>query len=120
MYLPAVNDAEALALIIHTLARAATDAYYQELLGTSVSVLLSTHTSVLAFSDCSSAIRRTLQALYPLGPAVGHLQHGNLLLGIRAQASIARHATTLAWTPSHPERTKAPHDWTEHDQGITS
>jgi hypothetical protein len=39
VYLPAVHD-EALALIISTPARAATDAYYQELLGTSMSALL--------------------------------------------------------------------------------
>jgi hypothetical protein len=44
VYLPAVHDADALALIIRTPARAATDAYYQELLGTSLSILLSEHT----------------------------------------------------------------------------
>ncbi len=49
VYLPAVHDAEALALIIRTPARAATDASYQGLLGTGVSILLSEHTSVLAF-----------------------------------------------------------------------
>ncbi len=45
-------------------------------LGTAISTLLSKYTPIVAFSDCSSAIRRTQQALYPLGPAVGHLQHG--------------------------------------------
>ncbi len=58
VYLPAVYDAEALALIIRTPVRAAIDAYYQELLGTSMSILLLEHTTVLAFSDCSSAICR--------------------------------------------------------------
>ena len=83
---------------------------------------------------CPSSCRNTLQSLLfqiallrfathirhytPLGPAMGHLQHGTLLLGICAKASKTRHTTTLAWTPSHLERTKAPHEWTEHDRGI--
>jgi hypothetical protein len=88
------------------LTHAITDAYYQELLGTTISMLLSRHTPLQAFSDCSSAIRRTQQALYPLGPAVGHLQHGDLLLGVRAIATQTCYPTTLKWTPSQPERSK--------------
>jgi hypothetical protein len=106
------------ALVVHTPARLATDAYYQELLGTSISMLLSKHTPLVAFSDCTSAIRRTQQALYPLGPAVGHLQHGTLLLGIRQLASQPRCPSTLAWTPSHPERSKSQLAWSADDWGI--
>ena len=68
VYLPSTRDAGALALLIQTPTRAVTDAYYQELLGTTISMLLSIHTPLRAFSDCSSAIRRTQQALYSLGP----------------------------------------------------
>ena len=118
VYLPATDDQDAIALVIRTHASNSTDAYYQELLGTSVTTLLSTCTPLLAFSDCSSAIRRTQQALYALGPAIGHLQHGSLLLGIRALASKFRHPSTLAWVPSHPERTKDQRQWTDADWGI--
>ncbi len=118
MYLPAVNATGPLALVINTPASSTADAYYQELLGTSVSILLSTCTPLLAFSDCSSAIRRTQQAFYALGPAIGHLQHGSLLLGIRSLASHFRHPISLAWTPSHPERSKDQQQWTEADWGI--
>jgi hypothetical protein len=79
---PPLGGSPSLALLIRTPKHLATDAYYQELLGTSVSVLLSQATPTLAFSDCSSAIKRTHHALDTLGPAVGHLQHGTLLLGI--------------------------------------
>jgi hypothetical protein len=95
VYLPPSQGKEALALIVRTPSQVATDAYYQELLGTTISMLLSRHTPLLAFSDCSSAIRRTQQALYTLGPAVGHLQHGTLLQGLRLIASQERQPTTL-------------------------
>jgi hypothetical protein len=104
--------------VVTTPPKTATNAYYQELLGTTISVLLSQHTPLQAFSDCSSAIRRTHQALYSLGPAVGHLQHGTLLLGIRDIASRSRHPTSLHWTPSHPERIKPQSQWTVNDWGI--
>lgn len=87
VYLPPSQGAEALALIVRTPSRTVTDAYYQELLGTTISMLLSQHTPLLAFLDCSSAIRRTQQALYTLGPAVGYLQHGALLQGLRLLSS---------------------------------
>jgi hypothetical protein len=45
--------------------------------------------------------------------AVGHLQHGTLLLGIRALASHTRCPTSL-----HPERTKSQSKWTANDWGI--
>ncbi len=49
---------------------------------------------------------------------MGHLQHGDILLGIRAIATQARFPATLQWTPSHPERTKPPSQWTLNDWGI--
>jgi hypothetical protein len=119
VHLPPFQGKEALALIVHTPSRTVTDAYYQELLGTTISMLLSRHTPLLAFSDCSSAIRRTQQALYTLGPAVGHLQHGALLQGLRLLATQERYPTTLTWTPSHPERSKKHQSrWTDNDWGI--
>jgi hypothetical protein len=81
-------------------------------------MLLLAPTPLLAYSDCSSTIRRTQQALYSLGPAVGHLQHGTLLLGIRSLASKYQHSTTLVWTPSHPERFKPQHQLTDNDWEI--
>jgi hypothetical protein len=59
VYLPPTRDAEALVLLVQTPTHAITDAYYQELLGTTISILLSKHTPLQAFSDCSSTIRRT-------------------------------------------------------------
>ena len=118
VYLPPDLDAEAAALVIRTPTHLATDAYYQELLGTTVSMLMSKYTPIVVFSDCSSAIKRTHQALCPLGPAVGHLQHGTLLLGLRYLASHPRCSSTLTWTPSHPERSKPSAAWTADDWGI--
>lgn len=46
-------------------------------------LLLVQATLIAAYSDCSSAIKRTHQAQNVLGPAIGHLQHGSLLLGMR-------------------------------------
>jgi hypothetical protein len=54
----------------------------------------------------------------PIGPAVGHLQHGTLFLGLRHLASQSRCHSTLTWTPSHPERTKPQHAWTADEWGI--
>jgi hypothetical protein len=116
VYLPPSQGAEALALIVRTPSRTVMNAYYQELLGTTISMLLSQHTPLLALSDCSSAIRRTQQALYTLGPPVGHLQHDALLQSLRLLASQERCPTTLImWTPSHPKRSKPQHRWIDND-----
>jgi hypothetical protein len=80
--------------------------------------MILSRTPLLAFSDCSFAIRRTQQALYTLGPAVGHLQHGALFQGLRLLASQERYPTTLTWTPYHPERSKPQSRWTDNDWGI--
>jgi hypothetical protein len=48
---------------------------------------------------------------------VGHLQHGSLLLGIRAIDSHTRYLTTLQWKPSHPG-TKPQSKWTVNDWSI--
>jgi hypothetical protein len=85
-----------LSVLVRTPKHIATNAYYQELLGTSISVLLSQTTPTLAFSDCSSVIKRTHQAMDTFGPAVGHLQHGDLLLGIRHMASSVKRPSTLS------------------------
>jgi hypothetical protein len=90
VYLPQSNGSPPLALFIRTPAVSATDAYYQELLGTSISMLFAQVTPIAAYSDCSSAIKRTCQAMDIMGPAIRHLQHGSLLLGIRHIASNAR------------------------------
>jgi hypothetical protein len=57
IYLPPTANSAALALLIRTLCDMATDAYYQELLGVSVTTLLSLNTSLEAYSDCSSQSR---------------------------------------------------------------
>ena len=67
VYLPACLGAPPVALLIRTPPGSATNAYYQELLGISVAMLLSTYTPVHAYSDCSSAIGRATQALTPIG-----------------------------------------------------
>jgi hypothetical protein len=104
VYLPQANGAPAVALRFSTPIGSASDAYYQELLGISLSMLLSRATPLIAYSDCSSAIARAHQSRSLLGPAVGHLQHGALLLGIRALLSSQTLPLTLTWTPLHPER----------------
>jgi hypothetical protein len=96
----------------------ATDAYYQELLGIAIATLLAQIMPIHAFSDCSSAITRARQALSHSGPAIGHLQHGSLLLGLRSSATQCHRHHTLTWTPSHPERSKPQSRWTEQDWGI--
>ncbi len=118
MYLPSSNGAPSLALLIRTPKERASDAYYQELLGTSVLMLLAQETPIDAFSNCSLAIKRTHQAQNTLGPAIGHLQHGTLLLGIRHIAKTAPRPLSLSWTASHPERTKSQWQWTDNDWGI--
>ena len=50
----------------------ATDAYYQELLGTAMGALMVQHTTVNAYSDCQAAIRRFRHASNPLGASIGH------------------------------------------------
>ncbi len=85
---PPIQWLPLLAMLIRTPAARSTDAYYQELLGASISMLLLAQaTPIAAYSDCSSAIKRTHQAQNVLGPAIGHLQHGSLLLGMRHIAS---------------------------------
>ena len=70
----------------------ATDAYYQELLDISISALLAQTMPIHAFSDCSSAISLS-------GVAVGHLQHGSLLVDLRAFEALQHPPLTLTWTP---------------------
>jgi hypothetical protein len=118
VYAPPSDGAPPTALILHTPFGSAIGAYYQELLGTTVTTLISTITPIHAFSDCSSAITRALQALSPMGTAVGHLQHGALLQGIRMLSSKHRHPFSLTWTKSHPEGRKNQHLWTLEDWGI--
>jgi hypothetical protein len=96
----------------------ATDAYYQELLGISVTTLISLRIPLDAYSDCSSAIIRAHQALSPFGTSMGSLRHGSLLLGIRHMGASRDAASTLQWVPSHPERKKPQHSWTEDDWGM--
>jgi hypothetical protein len=118
VYLPPTNGLPAVALKISTPDGSASDAYYQDLLGIAVSILTSRTTSLTAYSDCSSAITRAYQSLSLMGPAVGHLQHGSLLLGIRALTSLSSLPVMLTWTPSHPERKKKQPTWTENNWGI--
>lgn len=103
VHLPPAHRLPAVALRISTPPGSALDAYYQELLGISVSVLASRTTPLAAFLDFSSAITRAHQSLSLLGPMVGHLQHDFLLLGIRALSTLSPLPLTLTWTPSHPE-----------------
>jgi hypothetical protein len=72
----------------------------------------------MAYFDCSSAITRATQALSPIGTAVGHLQHGSLLLGIRQLSCKHMQPASLMWTESHPERRKPQSTWTAHDCDI--
>lgn len=95
IYLPPAQGTEAVTFLVRTPALLATDAYYQELLGTMISMLMSHVTLLISFSDYSSAIRRKQQALYPLEPVVGHLHHGTLFLGLRKLASQTRYSTSL-------------------------
>lgn len=118
VYLPPANGLPAIALRITIPFCSASDAYYQELLGISVSVLASRTLPLTAFSDCSSEITRAHQSLSLLGPAVGHLQHGSLFLGIQAISSLSPLPLTLTWTASHPEQKKVQSTWTESDWGI--
>jgi hypothetical protein len=99
VYLPPVNGLPAVALKISNPVGSASDAYYQELLGIAVSILTSRTTSLIAYADCSSAITRAHQSRSLLGPAVGHLQHGSLFLGIRALTSLSSLPVMLTWTP---------------------
>jgi hypothetical protein len=58
IYLPPYLGSESFALLVRTPRANATDAYYQELLGISVTTMLSLKKTVSAYSDCSSAIQR--------------------------------------------------------------
>jgi hypothetical protein len=113
VYLPQHEGSPPLALLIHTPAACATDAYWSAIL-----MQLAQATPFATYSDCLSAIKRTHQAQNFLGPAVGHLQHGSLLLGIRHIAFTTRRPLFLSWTTSHPERTKPQSQWTKQDWGI--
>jgi hypothetical protein len=96
VYLPPAHGSPAVALRITTPSSSATDAYYQDLLGISVSILAARTTPLNAFSDCSSAITRAIQSLSLLEPAISHLQYGSLLLDIRAlstSSSLPLHLT---------------------------
>ena len=118
IYVPPSQGRPALALQLTTPVRQATDAYYQELLGTAMGALLVQNTPTHAYSDCQAAIRRFRHASNPLGSSIGQLQYGPLLQGIR---KLMLHTTTgheLQWTKSHPERIKPRMDWTADDQGI--
>ena len=94
----------------------ASDAFYQELLGIAIGALLARTNEVTAYSDCQAAIRRSRQAVNPLGAAVGQLQYGQLLLAIRAIRARQRH--TITWVKAHPERSKPRDAWDIHDHGI--
>lgn len=118
VHLPRHEESPPLALLVRTPAECATDAYYQELLGTAISIQLAKAAPITAYSDCSSAITRTQQAQNILGPAIGHLQHGSLLLGIRHTATTLWKPLSLTWTASHPKRTKSQSEWTSQDWGI--
>ncbi len=52
VYLPQSNGSPPLALLIRAPAVSAADAYNQELLGTSISMLLAQVTPIAAYSDC--------------------------------------------------------------------
>jgi hypothetical protein len=108
----------AIALQLTTPLGRATDAYYQELLGTAMGALMVQHTPVNAYSDCQAAIRRFRHASNPLGASIGHLQYGPLLHGIRQLMLPSELELSLQWTKSHPERFKPRLDWTTDDQGI--
>ena len=83
IYIPPDEDQTALALQLTTPLGRATDAYYQELLGTAMGALLVQHNTIRAYSDCQAAIRRFRHASNPLGSSIGQLQNGPLLSGIR-------------------------------------
>ena len=106
IYVPPTDDRPALALQLITPPGRATDAYYQELLGTALGSLMVQDMAVQAFSDCQSAIRRFRHASNPLGAAVGHLQYGPLLHGIRRLMLTHGVGHHLQWTKAHPERIK--------------
>ncbi len=118
VHLPPAHRLLAVALRISTHPGSASNAYYQELLGISVSVLASRTMPLAAFLDFSSAITRAHQSLSLLGPVVGHLQHDSLLLGIRALSMLSPLPLTLTWMPSHPKRKKSQSTWTDSDWGI--
>jgi hypothetical protein len=73
VYLSHSQGAEALALIVCTPSLTVTDAYYKELLGTTISMLLPMHAPLISFSDCSFAIHNLQDATGPLhtGPSGG-------------------------------------------------
>ncbi len=96
IYVPVSSGAPPVALFIRTPPGSATDAYYQELLGISVAMLMSTYTPLYAYSDCSSAISRATQALFLLGTAIGHLQHGSLHCCLGFFASLTNAPPTQA------------------------
>lgn len=49
---------------------------------------------------------------------MGHLQHGALLLGIRALSLQRQPPTSMTWVESHLERRKEQQHWTQDDWGI--
>jgi hypothetical protein len=53
-----------------------------------------------------------------MGTAVGHLQHGAILQGIRALAAQRKCQNRVTWVASHPERRKDTLQWTPADWGI--
>jgi hypothetical protein len=83
-----------------------------------VSTLLSLHTPLMAYSDCSAATTRAHQAMSPFGPSMGFLRHGSLLLALRQMGASRAASSTLQWVPSHPERKKSQHTWSDDDWGI--
>lgn len=113
VYVPLSQGLPALALRIIAPTGNAPDAYYQELFGISVAVLASRTTPLNALLDCPSAITQDHQSLFLLESAVGHLQHGPLLLGVRPLSSSTLIPLALTWTPSHTERKKSLSIWTD-------
>ena len=118
IYVPPSASHPAIALQLTTPLGRATDAYYQELLGTAMGALMVQHTPINAYSDCQAAIRRFRHASNPLGASIGHLQYGPLLHGIRQLMLPSEMGHALQWTKAHPERFKPRLDWTADDQGI--
>ncbi len=72
----------ALPLQLTTPTGRATDAYYQELLGTAMGALMVQHNAIHAYSDCQAAIRRFRHASNTLGSSIGQLQNGPSLMAL--------------------------------------
>ncbi len=67
IYIQPTGGHPALALQLTTPTGRATDAYYQELLGTAMGALMVQHNTICAYSDCQAAIRRFRHASNSLG-----------------------------------------------------